>query len=118
MRYLQNLNDVTLLACQLSPVLSNHDLFSGDLCAAKFVDDQWYRAKVEKVTSNDVSVFYMDYGNRATIAKTRVGTLPGTFTGVSPFAKLYQLALVKLAPDVSRPKICPRSLLPFYESIK
>ena len=27
-----------------------------DLCAAKFVDDQWYRAKVEKMGVNDVQV--------------------------------------------------------------
>ena len=74
---------------------------SGDLCAAKFVDDQWYRAKVEKVTPNDVSVLYVDYGNRATIAKTRVGTLPATFSSQAAYAKEYVLALVKLAPDVS-----------------
>ena len=27
-----------------------------DTCAAKFVDDQWYRAKVEKVTATDAQV--------------------------------------------------------------
>lgn len=79
----------------------NKILSLGDICAAKFVDDQWYRAKVEKVTPSEVSVLYMDYGNRATIAKTKVGTLPSSFTGLTPFAKEYCIALAKLADDVS-----------------
>ena len=29
-----------------------------DLCAAKFVDDQWYRAKVEKIGVADVQVIF------------------------------------------------------------
>lgn len=37
----------------------------GDICAAKFtLDDQWYRAKVEKVSGPNVNVMYIDYGNR------------------------------------------------------
>lgn len=37
----------------------------GDLCAAKFSQDsQWYRAKIEKVQGQNVSVRYVDYGNR------------------------------------------------------
>lgn len=75
--------------------------FSGDMCAAKFsLDDQWYRARVEKVTTNDVSVLYVDYGNRAVISKTKVGSLPSTFTGLQPFATEYFIALAKLAEDV------------------
>jgi staphylococcal nuclease domain-containing protein 1 len=36
----------------------------GELCAAKFVDGEWYRAKVEKVQGNNVvSVLYIDFGN-------------------------------------------------------
>lgn len=73
----------------------------GDICAAKFVDDHWYRAKVEKVTPNDVSVLYIDYGNRATIPKTKVGALPGSFTSQTPFAKEYNMAFCQLPPDVS-----------------
>lgn len=71
------------------------------MCAAKFVDDQWYRAKIEKMTPNDVSVLYIDYGNRAVIPKTKVGTLPSTFTALPPFATEYFIALAKLAEDVS-----------------
>ena len=43
-----------------------------DTCAAKFVDGQWYRAKVEKVQGPDVAVLYIDYGNRAIVPKTKV----------------------------------------------
>ena len=37
---------------------------SGELCAAKFVDEEWYRAKIEKMSGGDASVLYVDYGNR------------------------------------------------------
>lgn len=37
----------------------------GDLCAAKFTEDNdWYRAKVERVHKANVSVSYIDYGNK------------------------------------------------------
>lgn len=38
----------------------------GNVCAARFsLDDQWYRAKVEKVADDKtVHIFYIDYGNR------------------------------------------------------
>ncbi|NXH06256.1 SND1 protein, partial [Loxia leucoptera] len=36
----------------------------GDFCIAKFVDGEWYRARVEKVESGGkVHIFYIDYGN-------------------------------------------------------
>ena len=41
----------------------NH-LSTGELCAAKFVDEEWYRAKIEKMSGGDASVLYVDYGNR------------------------------------------------------
>ena len=74
----------------------------GDLCAAKYVDDQWYRAKVEKLSGNDANILYVDYGNRATISKSKCASLPGAFTGLPPYAKEYTLALCSLAQDVSR----------------
>lgn len=40
----------------------------GDICAAKFTqDNEWYRAKVEKIQGNNVSVLYIDYGNREVV---------------------------------------------------
>ena len=36
----------------------------GELCAAKFVDDLWYRAKVESVKGRDqADILYIDFGN-------------------------------------------------------
>merc|ERR1712088_525451 len=70
-----------------------------DLCAAKFVDDQWYRARVEKTGASEVQVLYIDYGNRATVPKTKLGTLPGSFQTPGGFAKLFSLALIHLPAD-------------------
>ena len=77
-------------------------LIIGDLCAAKFVDGQWYRAKVEKTSpSGDVAVLYIDYGNRANIPKAKCGSLPGAFVSLPAFAHEYTLALCNLCSDVS-----------------
>merc|ERR1712025_224135 len=70
-----------------------------DLCAAKFVDGQWYRAKVEKIGVTDVKVLYVDYGNRASVPKTDLGSLPSTFQTPVGYAKPYSLALTQLPPD-------------------
>ncbi|XP_044734250.1 staphylococcal nuclease domain-containing protein 1 isoform X1 [Chrysoperla carnea] len=71
-----------------------------DICAAKFDDDQWYRAKVEKVEKNgNVSVYYIDYGNRQTINTTRCAALPSAFTTDKPYAQEYVLACVTLPND-------------------
>lgn len=70
-----------------------------DLCAAKFVDDQWYRARVEKMGAADVQVLYIDYGNRASVPKTKLGSLPATFQTPGGYAKPYSLALCVLPPD-------------------
>ena len=36
------------------------------VCAAKFIDDQWYRARVSGTpTSESVPISYIDYGNEA-----------------------------------------------------
>merc|ERR1711981_511148 len=82
------------------PLAGAYQPKKGDLCAAKFVDGQWYRAKVEKVTpSGEVSVLYVDYGNRANIPKAQCGTLPGSFTSLAPFAHEYMMALCQLCSD-------------------
>merc|ERR1712141_132778 len=81
------------------PLAGAYQPKKGELCAAKFVDGQWYRAKVEKVTSSEVSVLYIDYGNRATIPKANCGTLPGNFVSLPAFAHEYTLALCNLCSD-------------------
>lgn len=36
-----------------------------DLCAAKFTEDnEWYRAKIEKIQGGNATVLYVDYGNK------------------------------------------------------
>lgn len=87
-------------------LLSNKRFFTtivvtGDLCAAKFEDGQWYRAKVEKVTNKEVHIFYIDYGNKEVTTAARCASLPSTFTTEKPFAHEFNLAFVKLPLDVS-----------------
>lgn len=50
----------------MPPVTGSYNPRRGDLCAAKFSEDnEWYRAKVEKVEKGgNVSILYVDYGNR------------------------------------------------------
>lgn len=74
----------------------------GTMCAAKFVDGCWYRAKVERVQGNQVSILYIDYGNREVTSSSQLAVLPPEFTTLSPFAHELAIALVKLSKDVSR----------------
>jgi len=82
------------------PLAGAYQPRKNDMCAAKFVDNEWYRAKVEKVTGSDVSVLYIDYGNRAVVPKTKVASLPSSLQTPGGYAKLYNLALVSLADDL------------------
>ncbi|KAF6035658.1 SND1 [Bugula neritina] len=72
----------------------------GDLCAAKFVDELWYRARVEKVDKDGkVTVLYVDFGNRDTVPVLKTAPLPGSFVSLPAQAKEYRLAFVQLASD-------------------
>jgi len=72
----------------------------GDLCAAKFSeDDLWYRAKIEKVSGGKAHVLYVDYGNRDEVPFTRLGHLPSAFSQDKYYAHDYALACVKLPQD-------------------
>lgn len=82
----------------------------GDLSVAKFTgDDQWYRVKVEKVSGSNVSVFYIDYGNRETINVTRVADLPSRFATDKPYAHEHVLACVTLPSDNDDKKLAVES---------
>lgn len=46
------------------PVSGSYTPKRGDLCAAKFSEDEeWYRAKIEKVSGSNATIKYIDYGN-------------------------------------------------------
>uniref|UniRef100_A0A1B6ECM6 Staphylococcal nuclease domain-containing protein 1 n=1 Tax=Clastoptera arizonana TaxID=38151 RepID=A0A1B6ECM6_9HEMI len=73
----------------------------GELCAAKFqVDDQWYRAKIEKLTKTTAIVLYVDYGNVDEINLTDCAALPSGFAQDKYYATEYALAFVSLPKDV------------------
>ena len=76
-------------------------MISGEICAAKFQDGQWYRAKVEKMSGSEATVLYIDYGNRDTIPKAKCAALPASFMSLPAYAKEYALAFMTLAADVS-----------------
>ncbi|KAG8138591.1 hypothetical protein E2320_004460 [Naja naja] len=74
----------------------------GDFCIAKFVDGEWYRARVEKVESlAKVHVFYIDYGNKETLPSTRLAALPQAFgSRVLPAqATEYKFAFIQVPQD-------------------
>ncbi|KAK3097810.1 hypothetical protein FSP39_013410 [Pinctada imbricata] len=72
----------------------------GDTCAAKFsADDEWYRARVEKVEGSKVTVLYIDYGNREQTQSTNLATLPAAYHTLSAQAVEFTLACSALPPD-------------------
>nr|XP_003475212.1 staphylococcal nuclease domain-containing protein 1 [Cavia porcellus] len=74
----------------------------GDFCIAKFVDGEWYRARVEKIESPaKVHVFYIDYGNREILPSSRLGTLPPAFSTrvLSAQATEYAFAFIQVPQD-------------------
>jgi len=81
------------------PLAGSYTPRRSEMCAAKFVDGQWYRAKVEKISGGDVIVLYVDYGNKATVPKAQVAALPSSLQTPSGYAKCYSLAMCQLAPD-------------------
>lgn len=82
------------------PLVGAYTPKRGEICAAKFtLDDQWYRAKIEKVTGSNISVMYIDYGNREVINSTRCASLPSIYSTEKPYAQEYMLACVTLPKD-------------------
>lgn len=73
----------------------------GNICAARFTaDNQWYRAKIEKITdAKMVHVFYIDYGNKEVIDVMRLAPLPAGTETEPPFAHEYALCCVKFPSD-------------------
>jgi len=81
------------------PLAGSYTPKKGDLCAAKFSDGEWYRAKVEKVAGSQVSLLYIDYGNRETTTAVKCAGLPAAYASHAPFAQEYALACIALPKD-------------------
>jgi len=74
----------------------------GDICAAKFVDGSWYRAKITKISGqNNISVFYIDYGNSELTTSLKLASLPSAFatSSTKAYAREINLAFAKFPKD-------------------
>ncbi|XP_073951545.1 staphylococcal nuclease domain-containing protein 1 [Choristoneura fumiferana] len=73
----------------------------GQVCAARFsLDDQWYRAKVEKLAEDKTAhIFYIDYGNREVVNYSRLAVLPAGTESELAYATEYALCCVKFPAD-------------------
>ncbi|CAH2035335.1 unnamed protein product, partial [Iphiclides podalirius] len=73
----------------------------GIMCAARFtLDDQWYRARIEKITEDKHAyVFYIDYGNREMLDFSRLTALPPGSEIEPPYVSEYVLSCVKFPSD-------------------
>uniref|UniRef100_A0A8D9BSS8 Staphylococcal nuclease domain-containing protein 1 n=1 Tax=Cacopsylla melanoneura TaxID=428564 RepID=A0A8D9BSS8_9HEMI len=86
------------------PVLGAYTPRRNDICAARFpADQEWYRAKVEKVQGNKANIFYIDYGNKETAEFSELTFLPEQFKSEPGYAHEYRLAFTKQPPEDYRP---------------
>ncbi|XP_056338641.1 staphylococcal nuclease domain-containing protein 1 [Oenanthe melanoleuca] len=84
------------------PVEGSYAPRRGDFCIAKFVDGEWYRARVEKVESGGkVHIFYIDYGNKEALPPSRLAPLPAAFSPrvLPPQATEYSFAFIQVPQD-------------------
>ena len=66
-----------------NPPAGGHTPKKGELLAARFsADNEWYRARVEKIEGNTrVFVYFLDYGNREVITDlSHLATLPASMS--------------------------------------
>uniref|UniRef100_A0A3Q4HSF7 Tudor domain containing 6 n=1 Tax=Neolamprologus brichardi TaxID=32507 RepID=A0A3Q4HSF7_NEOBR len=67
-------------------------LVPGSLCIARFLDDElWYRAEVIDKNEGELSVFFLDYGNKARVSITDVREMPPCLLKIPPQAFLCEL---------------------------
>ena len=94
-------NELREIFNQTKPV-GGHVPKKGELLAARFTgDNEWYRARVEKIEGNNrISVYFIDYGNRELITDlSRLTNLPAGLTQMPGQAHEYDLAYVRPPPD-------------------
>ncbi|KAL1456475.1 hypothetical protein WDU94_001206 [Cyamophila willieti] len=86
------------------PVLGAYTPRRNDICAARFpADQEWYRAKVEKVQGHKANILYIDYGNKETSEFSELTFLPEQFKSEPAYAHEYRLAFTKMPPEDYRP---------------
>jgi len=96
------MNDLRRELREKPPLSGAYTPKKGDLCVARYTaDNEWYRAKVEKILpDHQVSVLFIDYGNRETVKAARCAVLPNVAaSSLAPFAKEYILGFVTLPTD-------------------
>ncbi|CAK1554163.1 unnamed protein product [Leptosia nina] len=73
----------------------------GQICAARFsLDEQWYRAKIEKlIDDKKAHILFIDYGNREIVTHSRLALLPAGTEVDPPYATEYCLFGVKFRTD-------------------
>merc|ERR1712071_740011 len=81
------------------PLAGSYTPKKGDVCAAKFFDGEWYRAKVEKVSNGQVHLLYIDFGNREVTTAVKCSVLPALYAGPAAYAHEYGLACAALPKD-------------------
>jgi len=85
------MDQLDTLASSLSP-MSASDVFSGQLCGAKFSEDEvMYRAKVISVKEDIVEVIYIDYGNSESRSLSDLYVLPDEILSPNPHAVKMEL---------------------------
>ncbi|EGD82979.1 hypothetical protein PTSG_03616 [Salpingoeca rosetta] len=71
----------------------------GAMCAAQFtLDNVWYRAKITDVSGSNVTVQYIDFGNKETLPAKRCAPLPAGTSSLPAQARLVTLAGIAPAP--------------------
>lgn len=92
----EELNEITLSVSEVGNTADkciNLDAFSpGSPCIGLFSDDQlWYRAEVIDKNGEELSVFFVDYGNMSQVSKTDVREMPRFLVEIPPQAFLCEL---------------------------
>ncbi|CAF3270487.1 unnamed protein product [Rotaria socialis] len=105
--------DLREIFSQTKPV-GGHSPKKGELLAARFTaDNEWYRARVEKIEGNNrISVYFIDYGNRELITDlSRLTQLPPGFSQLPGQAHECDLAYVRAPPDEDDRQFAKNALL-------
>jgi len=96
-RQLEGLMEKLRLDLETNPPLPGaYTAKKNDMCAAKFVDGLWYRAKVDKVSGKRCTVSYVDFGNKEDVNQSLLASLPPAYTTLPTQA--HHCALAFTAP--------------------